>query len=472
MQRIVKNTSIIIIGDLIFRLISLVVIIYLARYLGTDGFGKYSFVFTYLAFFGIIADLGLQIILVREMARYPTIAPKLIGNAFIIRLILTVIAVASSLVVITLMSYPADTTAYIYVASLTVLFISFTDFYRTIFEANLRMEYNIIAKLTFKVLSAGLILWIIFSHGPLMYIIIALVFSEMVKTLLSYLFSRKFVKPRFEIDLGLWKYLLKESLPIAFSSIVLIIYHRMDVVMLSIMQGDASVGIYSAAYTLSEALFLVPIALVLSLFPIMSASLKSSKERLIKTYRLGVKHLLITMLPIAVGTTLLADKIIFLCYGPDFSGSATTLQILIWTLIFTSLSYLLTRLLTSIGKQKLNTVSHTLCAIINVVLNLALIPILSYNGAAIATVATTIVHLTLSFYFVSRNIVKLPLHKIFTKPVISSLIMAIFVFYFIDVNVLLLVLLAGVVYLVSLVTLKTFSGEDIDIVKKILFKQK
>jgi len=471
-QRVAKNTGIIIGGDLIFRLVSLVVTIFLARYLGTAGFGKYNFVFAYLAFFNIITDLGLQTILVREMAREPTRAPKLIGNAYIIRWILTALAVASSIIVITLMSYPADTTTYIYIASLTVLFISFSDFYRTIFEANLRMEYNIVAKLAFKGVSAALILLIIFIKGTLLHIMIALVFSEMVKTLLSYLFSRKFVRARFEIDFKLWRYLLREALPLALSSVILIIYHRIDVVMLSMMKGDIPVGLYSAAYKLSEPLSLIPSALVMSLFPIMSASFKSSGEKLIKTYRLGVKYLLIIMLPIAVGTTLIADKIIFLIYGQEFFGSASTLRILIWTLIFTSASHVSLRLLISIGKQRLNTVSHTLCAIINIVLNLTLIPIMSYNGAAIATLATNMFLFALSFCFVSRSIGTPPLHKMLIKPTIGGILMGIFVYYLKDFNILLLSFMALVIYLIALLFLKTFTNEDIDIIKVLILNRK
>ena len=467
-QRIAKNTGIVIAGDVTFRLISLVVIIYLARYLGTADFGKYSFVFAYLAFFSIITDLGLQTILVREMARDPSITPRLIGNASIIRWILTAIAVASSLVVITLMSYPADTTRYIYIASLTVLFVSFSDFYRTIFEANLRMEYNIVAKLVFKFLSAGLILWIVLVRGTLMQVMIALVFSEMVKTLINYSFSRKFVRPRFEIDFRLWKYLFKESLPIAFSSIILLIYHSIDVVMLSIMVGDISVGLYSAAYKLSEPLFLIPFALVLSLFPIMSASFKTSKEKVIKSYRLATKYLLIITLPIAMGTTLLADKIILLIYGTEFSGSAVALQILIWTLVFSSVGFVLLRLLVSMDKQKLNALCHTSCAIVNIALNLMLIPMLSYNGAAIATLITSMVLYISSFYFVSKHLQALPILKIVIKPMIASLMMGTFVYYFIELNICLLVLLAAGIYSLVLIALKTFSKEDVDIVIRML----
>lgn len=468
LQRIAKNTGIIIVGDVIFKIISLFVTIYLARYLGTVEFGKFNFVFAYLAFFNILTDLGLQTILVREMSRDKSIAPKLIGNAYIIRLILTIFAIVLAMVLITLMPYPRDTTTYIYIAAFTLLFLSFSDFYATIFQANLRMEYNIFAKIVFKILSAFLILLIIFSNGTLMQIIIALVCSEMVKTLINYFYSRKFVRARLDLDFKLWKYLLKEALPIAFSSVIIIIYFRIDVVMLSMIQGDAPVGIYSAAYKLSEPLSLITSALMISLFPIMSASFKSSKETLIKTYRLAFTYFLIIMLPIAIGTTLIADKLILLIYGNSFANSATALQILIWAVVFTSVNSVLLNLLVSMDKQKLNTLSHTLCAIINVILNFILIPVLSYNGAAIATVATNVVLFITSFYFVSKYLEVLPIHKMLIKPVISNLLMGIFVYNFRDIDIYLLVPLAAVIYLLTLFALKTFTKEDIDIVKKVL----
>lgn len=470
-KRVAKNTGIVIVGDVIFRIISLVVTIYLARYLGTIGFGKYSFVFSYLAFFGIISDLGFYAILVREMSRDSSNVPKLIGNAFVIRSILTFFAVVLSITVITLTSYPSDTTTYVYIAAFTLLFTSFSDLYTTIFQANLRMEYSIIAKLVFKVLSTSLILWIIFSHGTLMQVMIALVFSEMVKTLIIFSFSKKFVKQRFEIDFRLWKYLLKEALPIALSSVIWIIYYQMDIVMLSAMKGDAAVGIYSAAYKLFEASSLIPHAFMISLFPIMSALFKTSKDRLVKSYKLALKYLLIIALPIAIGITLLANKIILLIYGTEFANSATVLQILTWTLVFTFVNFLLLQLLTSIDKQKLNTISTGTCAIVNVILNFVLIPVFSYNGAAIATVATNAVLFVVSFYFVSKHLQVLPIHKIVIKPIISGVLMGTFVYYFVDVNMFLLVLLAAVVYLVALLALKTFTEEDWNIVKKMLSKE-
>ena len=470
-QRVAKNTGIIIVGDVIFKLISLIVVIYLARYLLPVEFGKYSFVFAYIAFFSVVPDLGLHAILVREMSRDLSIAPKLIGNAYIIRLILAVFAVVLSMVIITLMSYPADTTSYIYMAAFMLLFMSFSDLYTTIFRANLRMEYNIIAKLTSKVLSASLILLIIFLHGTLMQVIIAQVFSESIKMLISYLFSRKFVRPRFEIDFELWKHLVKEALPLALSSVIWVIYYQIDMVMLSLMKGDAAVGIYSAAHKLFEPLSLIPFALMMPLFPIMSEAFKASTEKLIKSYRLGLKYLLIIAIPFAIGIALLSNKIVLLIYGTEFANSATVLQILICGLIFIFTNFVLLDLLIAIDKQKLNTFSMGLCAIVNVTLNLFFIPLLSYNGAAITTLITNIILFLVSFYFVSKHLQVLSVHKIVTKPVIGGLIMGAFMYYFIDLNIILLILLAGAIYLAVLFVLKEFQKEDRDILKKIVSRK-
>lgn len=466
-QRVAKNTGVVIVGDAIFRVLSLVVTIYLARYLSPAGFGKYSFVFAYLAFFTIMTNLGLQTILVREISYNPSSISKLIGNAYIIKLILTIFAVISAMVVISFMSYPADTTTYIYIAAFTIFFISFTDLYDTIFQANLRMEYKVVAKLTFKFISAALILWIIYSKGTITQIMIALVFSELVKTLISYSFSRKFVRPRFEIDFGLWKYLFKEAWPIALASVIGVIYYQVDIVMLSIMVGDAEVGLYSAAHKLVAALVVIPNALVLSLFPVMSVMFKTSKEKLVKSYELAVKYLIIITLPIAVGTTILADKIIFLIYGVEFSGSATALQILIWGVVVYSPSLVFMNLLTSIGKQKLTTITTLIYAFGNIVLNFILIPRLGYNGASIASVMTGVIGLIFGFYFVTRNFQALNIYKLILKPVISGLIMGAFV-YFLDANIFLLIFLACVIYFLSLLFLKSFSEEDVDIMGRVI----
>ena len=467
-QKVAKNTGIIIAGDVIFRLISLFVMIFLARYLDPVGFGKYSFVFAYLAFFGVLADLGLRQILVREMSRDLSMMPKLIGNAYIIALILAIFATLLSIITIWLMSYPADTTTYVYIAAFTLFFISLSEFYSTIFQANLRMEYNVIAKLSFKFVSAALIFWIIFSHGTLMQILGALVFSEAIKTSISYYYSRKFVKPKLEIDFGLWKYLLKESLPIALSGAIIVIYHYTDIVMLSVMQGDAAVGIYSAAYKLVEPLNFIPYALMLSLFPVMSESFKSSRERLIKVSRLGFKSILLIMLPVVICVAILADEIIALVYGELFTASVSVLGILSGVLIFSSLNIVMGNMLIAINRQTLRMFSLAIGTAINVLFNFLLIPMFSYNGAAIVTLITNIVIFTVNFYFVSKSMNYSVLIPKTLKPVVCGLIMGIALFSLKDIGIGIVPLLSLgiIIYFVGLYLLKVLTKGDIELFKK------
>jgi len=154
-QRIAKNTGVIIAGDFVNKAIGLLVVIFLARYLGAVGYGKYAFVFAFLTFFGIITDLGINTILVREISRDKSLAAKYIGNAAVMKLILSLSAVVSAAIIITLMPYPADTTTYVYIMSLTLLFNSFGMLYSRIFQVELKMEYWVIANLVDRILSAG-----------------------------------------------------------------------------------------------------------------------------------------------------------------------------------------------------------------------------------------------------------------------------------------------------------------------------
>lgn len=462
------------VGNLLFRLISLVVVIYLARYLGVEEFGKYNFVFAYLAFFGIITDLGLADILVREMSRDVKSIPKMIGNAHVIKLILSVVAVLLSILVINIMDYPADTTKYIYVASIMLLFQSFSDNYRSFFQTTLKMEYEVTAKLIVKVLSAAIVLYLIVTQGTLFQIIALLTIAELLRTILNYIYARKFVRARFEISFKLWKQLFKESLPIALSSVFLIIYHRIDVLMLSMMikggAGDIAIGLYSAAYKLSEPLGMVPYAIIISLFPIMSKLFKDSKEELIRSYEIGLKFIIVMMLPIAVGTTLIADKIIQLIYDPSYIGSIPALQILIWALLIGSVNYLLVVLLTSIDKQRLSTISMGFCVIANILMNYILIPLYSYKGASLATVVTECILFVMTFYFVSNSLRSIPIHRIFIKCLPACIIMGMPVYYlnnFTEYNIFVIIITAALIYIVALFGFKTFSNEEKAIMRKV-----
>ena len=175
---------------------------------------------------------------------------------------------------------------------------------------------------------------------------------------------------------------------------------------------------------------------------------------------------MIIALPVAVGTMFVADKVILLVYGAPFANSSIVLRILIWAVMFGMVQPVFSNVLVAIDRQKLIMLSTAFCAAVNIVLNFILIPVMSYNGAAVATVATTIVFLASVFYFVSKHLQIIPVHKILVKPVIGVLVMGGSIYYLADLSLFMLVPLAAGVYLVTLLVLRTFSDEDWGMVRK------
>ncbi len=442
-RKVARNIGIIISGSLIQKLLTYVFIVSLARYLGTEDFGKYNFVFAYVAFFFIFSDFGLYRILVRELSRNEIQASKLISNASALKLITTLIAIILAILVIFLLPYPEETRILVSVAAFFLIFNSFATLFSTILQANIKMEYDVLANLTTRIISLGLVLWLINIKGSLIQIIIVVAFSEIVYLSINFFSSRKFVKGGVEFDFRIWQYLLKESLPLAVSGIFWIVYFRIDVLMLSLMKGDASIGYYSAAYQLSEPFLLIPQAIMISLFPLMSSYFKESSQQFNKSYRLAFKYLLILALPIAIGITFISDKIILLIYGEQFSPSAIALSILIWATALMFFKNLYLSMTTSIGKQLIIAKISCMAVIFNIALNLILIPQFDFMGASIVTLMTEALILSLYLiftrnYFEKINLFKTEYLKIF---IINFILMAILVIlsHYTEVDLLLIV---------------------------------
>ena len=121
--------------------------------------------------------------------------------------------------------------------------------------------------------------------------------------------------------------------------------------------------------------------------------------------------------------------------------------------------------LVAIDRQKLITLSTAFCAAVNIVINFILVLVMSYNGAAIATVATVVVITLSTFYLVLKHLRIIPVHKVILKSMIAALVISMFLYYFIDFNVIIIAPLAAAVYTVVLLVLKIFFKEDMGLVK-------
>lgn len=415
-RRVAENTILIIAGNLISIAVGLATNILIVRYLGARSFGVYSAIFAYLTFFSLITDLGIGTIVVREASKDRGRAGILIGNAIMMKLVLSLVAIASSSVVVYLLHYPPEVKIFTYIASLSFLF-SFASLYRIIFQLELKMRYPVLADMANVAVKFILAAYLVFIRGPLFWFIVIEVASNLPGIFIVWWLSRAHLRPVMRFDPAAWGLIIRESWPLAASGIFVIIYSRADVMLLAFIKGAASVGYYSAAYKLTESLAILPSAFMMSVFPLMSHYFKHSPDSLIRSYRLSFKYLLVMILPVAAATTVLAAQVIKVLYGAKYLPSVPALALLVWAEVFVFANIVMHNMIISVGKQKVATINTVLMASTNIALNLILIPGYGFVGASIAMVATQGLGCALGAAWLNSFGYRLPLLNAVLKPV-------------------------------------------------------
>jgi O-antigen/teichoic acid export membrane protein len=334
------------------------------------------------------------------------------------------------------------------------------------------MEYEAITTAAEMLIVIGLGVGVLILGYGLIGLAYVILIASFINVLFSlYITIKVFAKPSFRIDLKSWKSTVKEALPFGLTAVFVTVYFQIDTVMLSIMKGDAVVGWYNAAYKLVLALMFIPTTFVGSMFPIISRFYMSSQNSLKVAYGKTFKYLTMIGLPLAIGATILADKIVLIVYGKGFGNSTIALQILIWAMVLMFLTYLFGTVLESINRQREVTKIAGINTLVNICLNLLLIPRFSYIGASVATVATEAVGFILLFYYISKHLHAAPLLKLTLKPLMASLPMGLFIFYFKGINTVVLIAVAVLLYFGMIHWLRGVSEEDIGLFKQVFKKE-
>lgn len=468
-QRVAKNTFALFIMQIVASILSFLLGIFIARNLGDIGLGKYSFAYTFVFFFAIFLDLGYNMLLIRDVSRDKSKVNKYVSNLLSFRLISSLIVFLFIILIINLMGYPSDTKNIVYLFAFYIILDSFSYIYKMTFRAFERMEYEAAISISSNILRVSLALVVIFLGYGLIVVGLVFIFSSIFDFLISTIIcEKKFVKSITEFDFSFFKSTIKIALPLVMISIFSTIFVSADTVMLSILKGDAVVGWYNAAYNLVLGLRIIPQLFVSALFPTLSYYYVTSRKSLKVVYEKYFRYLLILGLPIALGATLLSEKIILFIYGSEFMNSIIALQILSWDILLIFLYTILGCFLVAIDRQNDMVIAILVTAIINVIINIILIPHYSYIGAAAATVASETILLGYYFYLVSKYIVVLPIHKILVKPFIALIVMAIFLLFFSWLGFFIIVIFSIIVYFSTLYLIRGISKDDVALIKEII----
>jgi O-antigen/teichoic acid export membrane protein len=467
-----KNILVLFVSQIVSMGIGFFYLIFSARYLGPELFGLLTFALAFTGIFGLLLDLGLNNLAIREVARDKSRANEYLSNTTFIKLIMGVVTFGLTAVVAYSLGYSGETLAVVYLLTLSTIFVAFTASFYAIFQSFERMEYQSIgAILGGLLLLTGAVILIARSAGVVAFAAIYLISNALVLGYSFFISMRKFHLFKVEVDLDFWGPTIRQALPFGLSGFFTTIYFWIDSLMLSLIQGNQAVGWYNAGYRLVFSLLFIPTIFSAAVFPAMSRFHISSRDSLQLMWKKFIRFMLILGIPIAVGTTLLAGRVVPLIFGEGYAPSVAVVQLLIWSLVFIFLNATFVRLFESTNKQIVVTKITGLMVIVNVAINLVLIPKFSYVGASVAILITEVIALVVLLLLAERNLYvlkKTELANIVLKIVGASAIMGLFIAYLQNLNLILVIVSASLLYFGTLYVVKGIEKDDIMLIKSIV----
>lgn len=381
-----SNTAWALTARIFNTLTSFLVTIYLVRYLGPTNYGELSYALSFVSLFGIIATLGIDNVLYRDLIKYPEKRNVYLGTAFIIRLVAGALAglIAAS---IGLLSNPDDVSKLV-IALLSATFI-FTAFniITNEFQANVAQKYPSLITIAVVIVLNILKLLVIFSgKGVLYFAAILLIEPILYAILFSYIRILHYGSfSNWTFDLKVARSLIYDAWPFIFISVFAALYSRIDQVMLKHLIDSAAVGVYDAALKLAEAWLFIPAIIASSLFP----AIVNAKKINTQEYRarlLTMVYVFVTLaLVIALPLSLLSKPLIQLFYGEAFSGSAIVFSIYVWVSLWAVIDMVTRNFLVIENLRKTIFFMTVATALLNTGLNFILIPLFGPAGAAMST---------------------------------------------------------------------------------------
>lgn len=386
---VIKNVYWAMLGKIVNVLSGLFVGILVARYLGPENFGVMNYVISYVTLFSILANFGLDNIEIRELSRKETDQNTILGTAFIVRLIFSVITIL--LILVTLLAFESDRFTFwmVLVYSSSLLLNTF-NVIRNYFTSIVLNEYVVKTEITRTVVGAGIKIVLLIYQFSLAWFIIAITFDFLLIAtgyIISYRRKAGSIK-KWSFDRNLALYLIKESFPLLLSGTAVIIYQKVDQVMIRNMIDNAALGQFSVASRITELVIFIPMVIAQTVTPLL-VKLHNGNTEIYKQKRQQFMDLMVwSALGFSVIMSLIAAPLIKILFGSNYLNAIPVLQIMSWKAVFMALFAASGQIIVVEHRQQYSAIRNLIGCFISVMLNLLLIPLWGIIGSALATVIT------------------------------------------------------------------------------------
>lgn len=375
-----------------------VLVVLIARFLGKDVYGLYAFAVAYSTFFMIIADLGINTYLTRDIAQKIDEGPKYLSNSLSSRFLFSFISIILLYIIIQFFDYNTTQKNIILVVGAGILIRGTSQLIIAFLRAHQQMQYEAMSGFIERMIAVIGGALILFSGRGIVELVLLLLFAALIQ--LFYLLrvvNSKFTKIRFEFDIPFIGKIVREALPFLLANFMMGLNYRIDTVLISVFRTDGEVGLYNVAYNLVLSFMIIQNIFVRTMFPVLSKYSFTNEKKFEQAYHLLIKVMIVLVIPISTMITVNARFIIETIYGKEYEGSIVCLQILIWSLIFMFSSNTMGSVLLALKGEKYSFLGWAICAGFNLISNILIIPMYGIIGASFTTLLSEMVAFT-SFY--------------------------------------------------------------------------
>jgi len=462
-RRVGKNTLFVLLSQTIPLLSNVVLYVLVGRYLGPGGLGRLSFLFAYIGLFGFLPDLGASLYLIREIARNPDAIRGKLDAAFGLTILLAPLTYVLVISASFLLDLPFETQSMVFLGGAYLIMGAGILLFRSAYHAHERMELETYVTAFERLLILLTCATALVLGADVLTLIAIYTAVRLISLLLSaYLFRREIAPlPRVSGDWRVILSLAKESSPFAANILTTTIYIQADIVLLALWLGDEPTGYYRAATGLIIPLAIIATSFNSALFPSMARAFLQGTSKVKRLVQRSAQYLLVIATPISVIIFLEAPRIVSALYGSNFQESALPLRILSLIIPMRFLNNSLAVGLTAIDRQGYRAGVIMACAVLNLALNVILIPSISYVGASIATLITEVAILLSLYYFLRRTMGGLRIGEPMIKAFFCGLIMAILIQFTIGIGIYLAVVLSLLLYVGCLFALRVLRCQEV-----------
>ncbi len=387
-NKVIKNASWIIVCRIIQSVLALFIGMVTARYLGPSNFGLLNYASSVVAFVVPLAQLGLRNVLVEEIVSHPEREGKTLGTSLVMGVISSICCIIGCLSFVSIANAGEQDTFLVCVLYSISLVFQMTELIQYWYQAKLLSKYTSVVSLVAYVIVSVYKVFLLITGKSIYWFALSYAFDYFLISAALIVIYRKLGNQKLSFSFSLGKQLLSRSRYYIVSSMMVTVFAQTDKIMIKLMIGNAENGYYSTAMTCAGMTTFVFVAIIDSLRPVIFESKKVSHQKFETNMSLLYSIIIYMGLAQSVVLTIFAAPIVNILYGEEYLSAIPLLQIVTWYTAFSHMGSVRNIWMLAEEKQKYLWIINFSGAVLNVIGNLLLIPIVGATGAAIASVAT------------------------------------------------------------------------------------